>query len=146
MTLVNKNSNSKTTNPKNTKQFILTNVLKLPQDMINVIKEYIPCKYLIFTNKTNYSLYHSLLRENIVGNQFESYVRDMIRRDNFIAFSEIIKENIDIWNRIHHYEYKHCTYNNYIYFLLDYCIENESNQCRILIKEYFKEYLKPNLS
>jgi len=127
-------------NKKN--NFQLLNVMNLPEDMVNVIREYIPHKYLIFTNKTNYYQYHSLLRNNIIGNQFESYVRDMIRRDNDMAFREIIKENLPIWNKIQNYEYKHHHYPNYILFLLDYCIENESNKCRILIKEY----MKPNLS
>lgn len=126
---------------KNNK-FKLLNVLNLPEDMVNVIKEFVPYKYLIFTNRRNYYLYHSLLRNNIIGNQFESYVRDMIRRDNDMGFHEIIKENIHIWNRTQNYEYKHHKYNNYTLFLLDYCIENESNKCRILIKEY----MKPNLS
>lgn len=133
--------NQKTIKNNTKKNFDFSNVAKLPQDMIYEIKSFIPNKYLVFTNKTNYYLYHSLLRNNIIGNQFESYVRDMIRRDNDMAFREIIKENITIWNRIQNYEYKHHPYNNYILFLLDYCIENESNKCRILIKEYLKPIL-----
>jgi hypothetical protein len=135
----NDNRNNKNINKNISHNFNLLNVLKLPEDMINVIKEYIPTKCLVFTNKTNYYLYHSTIKENIIGNQFESYVRDMIRRDNDLAFAEIIKENIELWFKVRSYEYKHFTYNNYLYFLLDYCIENDSNKCRILIKEYINQ-------
>lgn len=122
-----------------TNKFNLLNVLKLPEDMINVIKEFIPPRYLIFTNKTNYYLNHSIIKQNIIGNQFESYVRDMIRRDNDMVFSQILKENILLWTNVRNYEYKHNKYANYIYFLLDFCIENDSNKCRMLIKEYINK-------
>jgi len=138
---INNENENKNKRLGNKHPFDFKNVLKLPEDIINVIKEYVPIKYFICTNKKNYYLHHSIIKQNIVGNQFESYVRDIIRRDNDMAFSEIIKENIQLWNKVRSYEYKHHTYDNYLYFLLDYCIENDSNKCRIIIKEY----IKPNV-
>ena len=37
----------------------------LPSDILNLIKEFIPKKILVFTNRENYKLYHSLIQPSI---------------------------------------------------------------------------------
>ena len=64
----------------------------------------------------------------------------MLRRDYDFVFERILIENYEKWLKIKHYIYKNVIYNNYIYFIKDYCIENESNKCRILINSFFKEH------
>lgn len=106
----------------------------LPDDIIRTILEFIPRESLIFVNNKYYDCYHYLLRNNI--NNYESYVRDMISRDNFIVFEKIIRENIESWIECRNYRYKDMVFNNYIYFILYFCSENNSEGCReILIKE-----------
>lgn len=106
----------------------------LPYDIIRTILEFIPGEKLIFVNHEYYDVYHCLLRNNI--NNYESYVRDMIRRDNFIVFEKIVGENIDSWIDCRNYRYKDMVFNNYIYFILYFCAENNSEECReTLIKE-----------
>jgi len=109
----------------------------LPDVIINLIKEFIPKQYLVFANKTFYNLYHHTIRNNIP--LFDNYVRDMIRRDNNIVFDKILGENIDLWIKNKQYRYKDMVFNNYIYFILYYCIENNSEQCRELIHDYLKK-------
>ncbi len=116
----------------------------LPNEIINEILEYIPKQKLIFVNSTYYNLYHCLIKKYIPV--YESYVRDMIRKDIFFVFKQLIRENIEMWIKNRQYRYKDMVFSNYIYFVLHYCIENNSERCRnILIEELSKRNLCRNL-
>ena len=116
---------------------IINLVNKLPTDIVNIIEEYVPKKEFVFTNKTNYQLYHHLIRPTI--KTFETYIRDIIRRDNNFVFEMIVRENYLKWFEIKNYTYKNYTFKNYVYFVINYCIENESNKCRIFIIDFLQE-------
>ena len=111
---------------------------RLPPELIRYIKEYIPKKTFIFTNRENYNLYHSLIQPSIID--YESYIRAMIRQDNEFVFKKIIEENISKWYEIRQYKYKNMIFKNYLYFVMNFCIENESNNCRKNILEFLKEH------
>lgn len=110
---------------------------RLPQDVVNIIHDFIPRTALLFTNKFYYTLYHKILRGSIKN--YETYIRDVIRRDNDFVFQKILEENVDKWLNMRQYRYKNKVFSNYFYFVIDYCIENDSDKCReimtILIKE-----------
>ena len=110
---------------------------KLPTDIINIIEEYIPKKEFTFTNKKNYKLYHTLIKSSIKN--YELYIRDTIRRDNNFVFEMIVRENYLKWNQFKNYIYKNEEFKNYNYFIIDYCIENESAKCRKFIIIFLKE-------
>ena len=79
---------------------IINNVNKfLPLVIIDMIKEYIKKQQLVFTNKKNYILYHSLIKPNI--SNYDNYIRDTIRRDNFFVFERILRENHEKWLKQH---------------------------------------------
>ena len=103
---------------------LIVNINKLPTELIDIIKEYIPTKSLVFVNKTYYILYHPLIKQYI--NNYENYIRDVIRRDNEFVFERIVNENFSKWFQIKKYRYKNIIFNNYAYFVINYCIENES--------------------
>lgn len=116
----------------------------LPGVIIDIIKEYIPKKILIFTNRENYNLYHHLIKKYIKN--YENYIRDMIRRDNEFVFNKIIRDNYPKWCEIKQYRYKNMIFKNYFYFTINYCIENDSNNCRNSINIFLKEHgLSKNL-
>ena len=117
---------------------ILIYIQKLPDDIINVIKEYLPIIQLVFTNITNYNLYHSFIRKYIIN--YETYIRDTIRRDNTFVFHKIINENYRKWLEIKKYTYKNIIYKNYVYFIMSFCIENQSNNCRIVLHNFLREH------
>ena len=116
---------------------LIKNINKLPTELVDIIKEYIPTKSLVFVNKTYYMLHHSLIKKYI--NNYENYIRDVIRRDNEFVFERIVNENFNKWFQIKKYRYKNIIFNNYAYFVINYCIENESNNCRKIIEDLFKE-------
>ena len=117
-----------------TQNDIITRINVLPDILINIIKEYVQKKVLVFTNRENYLLYHSLIRPYILN--YENYIRDVIRRDNEFVFERIINENYVRWMSINKYKYKNLIFKNYLYFIMYYCIENESNNCRQIFTHF----------
>ena len=123
---------------------IIQKICCLPDYIILLIGEFLPCQKLVFINKTFYNLYHPLIKKYIPF--YENFIRDMIRRDNEFVFERIIRENFDIWIKCKEFTYKNMIFNNYIYFLNYYCIENNSEKCREIIMEYLsKRHLRRNL-
>ena len=116
---------------------LIIKINKLPSELVDIIKEYIPKKSLVFVNKTYYNLHHSLIKQYI--NNYENFIRDVIRRDDEFVFERIVHENFLKWFQIKKYRYKNIIFNNYAYFVINYCIENESNNCRKIIEDFFKE-------
>jgi len=111
---------------------------RLPPELIRYIKEYIPKKEFVFTNRENYNLYHPLIKPSI--KDYESYIRAIIRQDNDFVFKKIVEENYNKWYEIRQYKYKNMIFNNYFYFVMNFCIENESNNCRKIISDFLKEH------
>jgi len=117
---------------------LLKTIYYLPDEILEIIKEYIPKIYLIYTNKSNFILYH-FLTNKIIKN-YENYIRDIIRRDNDFIFNYILEENYNKWIHIKNYIYKNKIFKNYFYFTINYCIENDSNNCRNIICIFLKKH------
>ena len=117
---------------------LIEKINKLPLEIVDIIKEYVPHIILVFTNRENYHKFHSVIKPYI--KHYENYIRDMIRRDNDIVFSMILRENYQKWFEIKHYRYKNMIFKNYLYFTIQFCIENDSNHCRNAISDFFKEH------
>jgi len=115
---------------------LLNKICYLPDEIITIIKEYLPQIKLIFTSKENYIMYHSLTKKMIKN--YENYIRDIVRRDNDFVFKLILEENYKKWMEVKQYKYKNMIFKNYIYFLISYCIENDCNNCRNVISGFFK--------
>jgi hypothetical protein len=113
---------------------VIKEVNDLPNEIKDIIFDYIPNYRLVFINKFYYNLYHNLLTPLIQN--YESYVRDIIRRDNSFVFVKIINENIHKWIKKKIYSYKNMIFNNPIYFIMYYCVENNSENCRKLLHNY----------
>ena len=124
-----------TINAKNT--IDMNNILKLPNEIIKLIKDFLPIRIIVFTNKQNYNLHHKCLKKYI--NNYENYIRNTLRSDNSFVFEKIMRENYKKWFEIKNYIYKNMIFKNYIYFIINYCIDNESTKCNCLIKEFLKE-------
>ena len=110
----------------------------LPGDILEIIKSYIPNSFLIFVNKHFYRNYHFLIKTLIPKKSYEKYIRHIIRNDNDIAFQNVLNDNIKHFIQIKNYKYKNTIYNYYVNFLSEFCIQNNSNKCRNVLKEYLK--------
>lgn len=116
---------------------LVKKILKLPDELIGLIKEYVPKTKFIFTNRENYKLYHYLIP--IKPTLFDAYVKDVIKRDNEYVLNVIIRENYCKWFENGKIYYKNMSFGNYLYFILNYCIENESHNCLNIIQIFLKE-------
>jgi hypothetical protein len=117
---------------------ISKNILKLPDVMIEYIKLFISPLNIIFTNKKNYYLHHHIIKQSI--KDYEEYTRFMIRQDNELVVKKIIEENYSKWYKMREYRYKNQVFSNYLYFIMFYCVENDSNNCRNAICIFLKEH------
>ena len=134
-------------NNMNLKQNInidMNNIINLPNEIMQLIKEFLPVRIIVFTNKQNYDLYHYCIKKYIKN--YENYIRNTLRRDNLFVFEKIMRENFKKWIKIKNYIYKNIIYKNYICFIINYCIDNESSKCKCLLKEFIEEHgLSKNL-
>ena len=121
---------------QNQSEIIFYYIDKLSIDLVNEIKKYIPNKKLIFINKKKYIFNHYLIKDLIPKMKFEHYIRNIVYRDFDFVLSQIIQENYLKWFQIKEYLYKNIIYNNYIYFIKDFCIENKSEKCRIMLNKF----------
>ena len=136
----NKTENNKTENNKteNNKTEFYKKINTMPEVIILLIQEYIPKHILVFTNRENYQLYHSLIINSI--KDYNTFIKDTIKRDNEFVFDTIVRENYLKWFTIKQYRYKNMIFLNYLYFMIHFCIENDSNNCRKVINNFLKEH------
>jgi hypothetical protein len=115
------------------------NICLLPIEIVETIYSYVPTIYILFSNKKLYTKYHMYVKKYIPRNQYENYIRDTIRRDNDFVFTFLMRENEERWLHLKRYNYKSTLYSNYIYFLLEYCIENDSDHCKQIVQRFLQE-------
>lgn len=108
---------------------ILKKIDLLPSVIVSKIQEYIPIKISLFFTREDYLKYHKLVKSFIPRHNLESYIREVVRRDNQFVFQQILNENYKRWIQIKNYQYKNIIYRNYIIFMKDYCMSCESNKC-----------------
>ena len=112
---------------------------KLPFFIVNEIKKYISEEKLIFVNREKYTNLHYLIRYQIPNIKFQHYVRIIVYRDFDFVFQQIVQENYLKWLEIKEYTYKNATYKNYVYFIKGFCIENNSEKCRIFLNDFLEK-------
>jgi len=117
---------------------IVDKISELPEELVQMVKEFLPKHILAFTNRANYILYHPFIKNTIW--RLEDYIRDTIRRDNLFVFELIIAENYEKWIHRKNYSYRNIIFNNYLSFVTQYCIENNSDKCKNFIVDFLKEH------
>ena len=111
----------------------------LPEEIVDMIKHYIPVQCLLLLSKTHYVTVHSLLRRFIKPINIEKYIRSTVKRDHCFVFKKILRENYERWFNIKEYRYKNQLFSNYIYFIKAFCIENESINCYEVLNLFLEE-------
>ena len=117
----------------------LSYIKRLPHELEDVIKSFIPISVLLTLNKKYYVKYHKYIKQLVAKSQYDNYIRDMLRRDNDFVFSFLIKENNNAWLNIRKYKYANMNYGNYFCFIDKFCVDNEATKCRNLLKDYLNK-------
>lgn len=112
---------------------------KLPDELINLVVEFMPILTTLFLCKTNYIIYHHLIRQYIPKYKIEEYIRFMVRHDNDFVFYYLLVENEKKWIQMRDYYHRSCIYANYLYFLRSYALDNGSEKCYKILIEKFEE-------
>jgi hypothetical protein len=121
------------------KDKLLIKINKLPDELVEYIKDFIPFSTLIWLNKKIYIKHHKIVKGLIMKSEYENYIRDTIRRDNYFVFKYLFKENFQKWLYMKKYMYKNIIYSNYVMFLSGFCIDNQSDNCRKIILDKLDE-------
>lgn len=129
------NKKNITNEDNNIKDELLKRISMLCDDSINIIKEFIPKKVSILLSKKTYQMNHELITSFIPKKEIENYIRTMIRQDNDYVFKQILYEKYYKWISMYKYYHKDCIYSNYVYFLVSYCLDNNSSKCHKLLTE-----------
>lgn len=125
-------------NLKENEKCNLNKINKLPENIVNIIFEYLPVKSLLFTQKDIYIKNHKILKNYI--NNYESYIRDIIRRDNDFVFEVLLNDNIKSMIEKKNYYYNNMIFANKFYFIRHYCIENQADNCNKIIFKYSQQF------
>ena len=112
---------------------LINRMALLPEDIINLIFKYLNSVDKIFLNKKYYSKYNILIDKYIIAGRYESYIRDIIKKDYSFVFKKLLNRNFINWILMHNYKYKYATYKDYIHFLLYYSSFNKSNNCNYIL-------------
>jgi len=130
-----------TEDKKKQEKNLLYKINKLPEVLIDIIYSYVPLVVTLFLNKKLYISNHNLLKQYIIHMNIENYIRDMLRRDNEFVFMQILIENYSKWTfKIKNYRYKNNIYRNYMSFVKDFCLMNDSNKCRNMIYTFLEKH------
>jgi len=113
----------------------------IPDVLITIIFSYLPVGVKILLNKNYYVSYHYIIYNYISTRNIESYIRDIIRRDFIFVFKYILHENYQRWtNKIKNYKYKNLVYKNYLYFIKDFCMEQDSVKCLFYLNDFMEKF------
>ena len=107
----------------------------LPHDIINMVYYYLPYSTLSNLNKNYYNAFHSEKLDIIHGKKnFDSYVRDMIRKDCDYILTFLTQKYYAYWNKKKRYTYKKKPYKSYYDFLYNFSFINNSIKCMQILR------------
>jgi hypothetical protein len=122
---------------KEVKFFIMLN--RLPEEVVKYcIQPFLPLSVVAFLSKKNYKNYHpTIIKPMLYEKGYDTYMRYIIRNDFYFLFEISLYENFEKWLKLTKFIYKSSLYCNYIFFLLEFCIECDSQKCREILQNVF---------
>lgn len=113
---------------------------KIPEVLINNIFSYISYANLYNVNKLYYNNYHNIIIKNVINKKnVENFNRLIIRKDYNFIFKYLLEENGKKWIFMKKYYYKNKIYSNYLMFIFNYSIENNSIKIKNILMDYFEK-------
>jgi len=114
-------------------------IINLPYELIDIIKEYTNPIVFMFVNKTYYYKYHHKIKF-LLKDRYDSYVRDIIRRDNDFSMRQVFCDNMIAWMKDNRkYYYNNNVYSSYLNFITEYSNDQNSCKCYQLLKDINKK-------
>ena len=105
----------------------------LPEDIVNLIGEFLPLTITVFLNKKNYEDNQEFITCD------DKNIRNIIRKDYYYLFQQKLKKNYKKWNKIRRWIYKNEIYPTFNIYLRYLCINFQSSKCKKILDDYEKE-------
>ena len=118
---------------------VLENIRKLPRELFDIVQSYIPQHVWRPLNTTLYVENYDLVYTKMKPGNVENYIRYIVKRDFGFVFKYVILRNLFKWYQMRDYLYEYLIYHNYIYFIKDFCISNQSINCLNSLNEILKK-------
>lgn len=106
----------------------------LPEDVLDIIFNYINPKCKIFLNKEYYNKYHYLVKSMIKKQNYLDYIKDIIKNNCCFVFQKILQEEFINWKK-EKIIIKNKRYKSLLHYFHNYSILTNSNNCRKLIEK-----------
>jgi hypothetical protein len=114
--------------------------MSLPDDILGNIYDYIQPFYLTLLNKKLYSENRSCIRQHIPVLNYESYIRQMVRKDNHFVFRHLLLESFTKWQQLINFKYKNFTFEDYVAYIIYLSQEHEASRvCEMITDKQNKE-------
>ena len=119
------------------------NLNTFPEDLLPIVYSYIPIDIRFIINKKGFNEnYLKSLRHIMRSKNFDKNIKRMIRSDNLLCFSILLKENYYFWITIKNFRGKigvnRCRTNNYISYLKELCNYYGSGKCKTKLIDTIK--------
>jgi hypothetical protein len=106
----------------------------LPDDVLDIIFDYINPKCKIFLNKEYYNKYHYLVKSMVKKEDYLNYVKDIIKNNYTFVFKKILEEEFFNFKK-EKIIVKNKRYKSLLHYFHNFCILTKSIDCRKLIEE-----------
>lgn len=104
-----------------------------PEEIVGHIYNYIPSLMLTILNKPLYLSNRHCIRKCIPVLNYESYIRQIVRRDNDFVFNNLLNDNFSRWQYMNDYKYKHFKFDDYIDYIIYLSQEHDASKVHALI-------------
>ena len=111
-------------------------IVLLPEDLVNIIKSYIPIEYLSLTNKYYWNMWYN---NSYSGKLQASYWRFILRNDNNFVFEKYLINAIPYFLKEKRIIYKSQIYPRrleLVNYLINYTFD--SQKCKIVLDTFMK--------
>ena len=105
----------------------------LPDEILNIIWQHISPRQKIFVDKKHYLELNYLIDQLIISSRYDSYIRDIIRKDSVFVFKHTLTRNFNYWLHKQNYKYNKIIYSDYFHFLLNYTYSNNASKCHNIL-------------
>ena len=112
-------------------------ILILPNEIVNIIFNYISSRQKIFLNHNFYWQYNNLIDQIINRANYDSYIRDIIRNECIFVFTKILNRKFSHWIRNSNYRFGNVTYPNYVFYLMYYANKHNSYKINNILNQQF---------
>jgi hypothetical protein len=112
---------------------VLQRIMLLGDDETNNIFSYICPPTLSLLTKPLYIEHHHTMLIKTLHRDYSAFIRDALRNKRDFIFKYIAKEHFDTWNTWRLYRFQNSIYNNYVSYILQFCIDTNSQKCRQIV-------------